>query len=208
MALAAAGDLKSALPLAEQAASLHEELVANDRDNAELRWRLARCLDELGRMRCRAGRPADAATPLERSAELYESVARDNPVLYRLDLARNQLNIAFQRAVIGRPQEALASLRQAEDLLGRSSFIWPVLFYDVACVYSLCSMDTPHGNLALAERATYADRAVASLRRAIEAGYYADAEVQSEPALDPLRQRSDFRELTLDLLFPRNPFQP
>ena len=83
MALAAAGDLKSALPLAEQAASLHEELVANDRNDAELRWRLARCLDELGRIRCRSGRPADAAAPLERSAELYESVARDNPVLYR-----------------------------------------------------------------------------------------------------------------------------
>jgi tetratricopeptide (TPR) repeat protein/tRNA A-37 threonylcarbamoyl transferase component Bud32 len=207
MALVAAGDLNSALPLAEQAASLHEELVTNDRDNAELRWRLARCLDEVGRIRCRAGRPGDAAAPLQRSAELYESVARNNPVLYRLDIARNQLNIAFHRAMIGRREEASACIRRAEDLLDQSSFVWPVLFYDLACVYSLCSRETPRGNFTLAERTTYSDRAIAALRQAIAAGYYAHGEIQCEPALDPLRQRRDFRELTLDLLFPSNPFQ-
>jgi tetratricopeptide (TPR) repeat protein/tRNA A-37 threonylcarbamoyl transferase component Bud32 len=208
MALTTSGDLKSALAMAEQAASVHEELVADHRDDAELRWRLARCLDELGRIRCRAGRPTEAAISLERSAELYESVARDNPVLYRLDLARNQLNIAFQRAVTGRPMEALVSLRKAEDLLDRSSFVWPVVFYDLACVYSLCSAEAPSGSFALAERKSYSDRAITALRRAIASGYYADGEIQREPALDPLRQRSDFQELVLDVSFPGNPFQP
>ena len=71
-------------------------------EDVEFRWRLARCLDEVGRIRSRSGRPADAGEPLERSAEFYESVARDNPVPYRLDVARNQLNLAFQRAATGR----------------------------------------------------------------------------------------------------------
>ena len=77
-----------------------------------------------------------------------------------------------------------------------------MLFYDLACVYSLCSMETPRGHFTLAERTAYSDRAIAALRRAIAAGYYADGEIQREPALDPLRQRSDFQELILDLSFP------
>jgi serine/threonine-protein kinase len=206
MAMVAAGDMKSALPLAEQAASLHEELVAIHRNDAELRWRLARCLDVVGRIRSRSGRPADAAVPLERSAELYESVAPDNPVLYRLDLARNQLNIAYHRAVTGRPEEATARIRKAEDLLERSSFVWPVLFYDLACIYSLCSMETPRGHFTLAERTAYSDRAIAALRRAIAAGYRDIDEIRRDPAINPLRSRADFQALFLDLSFPADPF--
>ncbi len=98
---------------------LHEELVAAHHTDAEFRWRLARCLDEVGRIRSRTGRPADAAAPLDRAARFYESVARANPTLYRLDVVRNQLNIAFQRALTGRVQQALAGTRKAEDLLQR-----------------------------------------------------------------------------------------
>jgi hypothetical protein len=68
-------------------------------------------------------------------------------------------------------------------------------------------MESPRRDFTLAERTNYSDRAIAALRRAIAAGYYADGEIQREPALDPLRQRTDFQELTLDLSFPSNPFQ-
>jgi hypothetical protein len=67
-------------------------------------------------------------------------------------------------------------------------------------------METPRGHFTLAERTAYSDRAIAALRRAIAAGYYADGEIQRDAALDALRRRGDFRELMLDLSFPADPF--
>src|SRR5262249_3386559 len=116
LALVARGDSVRALELAERATAVHEALVATAGSDIEFRWRLARCLDEGGRIRARSGRPTDAAGPLERSAEIYDSVARDNPVLYRLDLARNQLNLALQRALKGSYKQARECIKSAEDL--------------------------------------------------------------------------------------------
>jgi tetratricopeptide (TPR) repeat protein/tRNA A-37 threonylcarbamoyl transferase component Bud32 len=206
LTLFASGDAAGALRLAEQAAALHEELVAANREAVEFRWRLARCLDEVGRIRSRTGRPADAADPLERSAEWYESVARANPVPYRLDVARNQLNIAYQRAMTGRLEDALPCIQTAEDQLNRASTVWPVLFYDLACAYSLCSAATPSSAPSPAERESRRLRAVVALRRAVSAGYNDLGQIRQDPVLDPLRPRRDFQELMMDLSFPADPF--
>jgi tetratricopeptide (TPR) repeat protein len=207
LTLVATGDAAAALRLAEQAAALHEELVKVDHEKDEFRWRLARCLDEVGRIRSRYGRPADAAGPLERSAELYDSVARRNPILYRLDVARNQLNIAFQRAVTGRSEQALACIRRAEDLLNRPGPAWPVLYYDQACVYSAWSTATPCNAPTPADRESRTQRAVEALRRAVAAGYNDLGQIRRDPVLDPLRLRRDFQELVMDLSFPSDPFR-
>jgi eukaryotic-like serine/threonine-protein kinase len=207
LAQVASGDSVSGLRLVERAAALHEELVAADPRAVEFRWRLARCLDEVGRIRCRSGRPADAAGPLERSAELYAAVAHDNPVLYRLDVARNQLNLAFQRAVTGRRDEALVCIQRAEDLLSRSSSVWPVLLYDLACDYSLCASVGNTAAVTSADLESCARRAVGALRRASAAGYSEIGQVRHDPAFDILRSRRDFQELVMDTSFPVNPFQ-
>jgi eukaryotic-like serine/threonine-protein kinase len=208
LALVASGDSARALELVERAATVHEELVAADRGALEFRWRLARCLDEVGRIRSRSGREADAAGPLERSAELYETVARDNPVPYRLDVARNQLNLAFQRAATGRPQDALASIRSAEDLMNRSSSVWPMLFYDLACAYSRYSLAT-QGNLTFAaDRESCRRQAVVALRKAVTAGYCDLAQIQADVLLEPLHSCRDFQAMVMDLTFPSDPFQP
>src|SRR5262249_9696593 len=160
MALFARGDSRSALQLAERAAAVHEELVAAHREETEFRWRLARCLDEVGRIRTRSGRPADAADSLERSSEFYDSVARDNPVPYRLDIARNQLNLAHQRALTGNLDKARECIKRAEYLLERSSSILPVLFYDLACAYSLISRTSVGDSLSPAKQDSYRRHAV------------------------------------------------
>ena len=53
LAKVAAGDSSAALELIERAAAVHEELVATHSGDVEFRWRLARCLDEVGRIRSR-----------------------------------------------------------------------------------------------------------------------------------------------------------
>jgi tetratricopeptide (TPR) repeat protein len=207
LALVARGDSGSALELAERATAVHEELVAADDGDVEFRWRLARCLDEVGRIRARSGRPADAAYPLERSSEFYDSVARDNPVPYRLDVARNQLNLAVQRALTGHLEEARDCIKQAEYLLERSSSVLPVLFYDLACAYSLSS-GVKIGDLpSPAIRDSCQRQAVIAVRRALAANYCDLAQIRRDPFLEPLRACNEFQLLVMDLSLPLDPFK-
>jgi serine/threonine protein kinase len=201
------GDSASALELAERAAVVHEELVAAHREDVEFRWRLARCLDEVGRIRTRSGRPADAAGSLERSSEFYDSVARDNPVPYRLDVARNQLNLAHQRALTGNFDQARECIKNAEYLLERSSSILPVLFYDLACAYSLSSRTSAADSLSPAKQDSYRRHAVYALRRALSAGYCDLAQIRRDPFLEPLKACHEFELLVMDLSLPLDPFQ-
>ena len=58
-----------------------------------------------------------------------------------------------------------------------------------------------------AECEAYADRAMATLRRAVAAGLSDVALLRRDIDLDPLRPRRDFQELLMDLSFPADPFQ-
>jgi tetratricopeptide (TPR) repeat protein len=207
LALVARGDSGSALELAERAAAVHEELIAAHREDVEFRWRLARCLDEVGRIRTRSGRPAEAADSLERSSEFYDSVARDNPVPYRLDVARDQLNLAHQRALTGNSDKARKCIKNAEYLLERSTSILPVLFYDLACAYSLSSQTSVADSLSPAKRDSDRRHAVYALRRALSAGYCDLAQIRRDPFLEPLKGCREFQLLVMDLSLPLDPFK-
>jgi serine/threonine-protein kinase len=209
LAIAASGDLEAALGLAGQATALQEELVRADRGDVEFRWRLARCLDEIGRIRSLSGRAAAAAEPLERAAGLYEDLARDNPVLYAVDLARNRLYLASQRALSDRPEEAADCVRRAEEILNGFSQIRPeMILFDIACGDSLWSVAGQDGAITPSEREPRARRAVAALRQAVAAGHRNPSQIRRDPVLDPLRARPDFRDLMADSSFPDDPFQP
>jgi eukaryotic-like serine/threonine-protein kinase len=206
LALAASGDLAEAQRLAERASALLEELVRSDRDDVEFRWRLARCLDEVGRIRTQSGRTAEATEPLERAAEFFEALARDNPVLYGVDLVRNRLYLASQRALSGRADEAASYIRRAEDLLDRTSKVQPgMVLFDIACAHALWSVAGQDGAIAADEREPRASRAIAALRSAVAAGHRDLGQIRRDPLLDPLRPRRDFQDLMTDSSFPDDP---
>jgi hypothetical protein len=54
--------------------------------------------------------------------------------------------------------------------------------------------------------ATLADRAMEILRRAVISSRARRASIQTEPGLNPLRSRDDFRLLMMDLAMPADPF--
>jgi hypothetical protein len=58
------------------------------------------------------------------------------------------------------------------------------------------------------EGRTYAHRAMAALRRSVNAGFLDIEKLRSDPDLDALRSRPDFQMLLLDVAFPRDPFAP
>jgi hypothetical protein len=57
-----------------------------------------------------------------------------------------------------------------------------------------------------AEAVTEAEAAMALLRRAVAMGYRSPDVFRTEGALDPLRDRPDFRLLEMDLALPAEPF--
>ena len=66
--------------------------------------------------------------------------------------------------------------------------------------------DPAEGPAATERRRRDADRAVATIRRAIAMGY-ADSDVlKHDPDFDSLRARPDFQILLMDLNFPADPF--
>jgi tetratricopeptide (TPR) repeat protein len=207
LAVAASGDLGEASRLMGRAKVLLEELGGADAGDVELRWRLARCLDDSGKIHDRSGHPDRAAGSLRRAAALYEDLAREDPVQYGVDLARNQIYQASHLSLSGRRGEAESCLRSAEDVLRRSSGVRAeAVFFDIACAYALWSVAGQDGAIEPAEREARARRAVAALRRAAAAGYYDLEKLRRDPALAPLRPRRDFQELLMDLSFPVDPF--
>jgi hypothetical protein len=86
-------------------------------------------------------------------------------------------------------------------------------FYLQACLLAQCAglaAESP-GAFPDEDRAWLAgssDRAMAALRRAIDAGFGYAAFLRTEEDLAPLRSRPDFQALLLDVAFPANPFAP
>jgi serine/threonine-protein kinase len=203
---AAAGDLGAALRSAKRAMDLFEELVRDGRRDVEIRWRLARSLDEIGRIGSLSGRAADAAAALERAAEIHEALARDDPGYYGVDLVRNRLYAAGQRLAAGRPEEARACLRRAENELERSHRgRADLLLHDLSCSHILWSAAGREGAIEPDQREARTRRAITALRRAVLAGHADLMQVRRDPVLDPLRRRRDFEEIIMDLSFPAEP---
>jgi hypothetical protein len=66
--------------------------------------------------------------------------------------------------------------------------------------------DQPNSGVSAAQAASEVDTAITSLRRAIAMGYRSPNAFRTDDALDPLRNRPEFRLLAMDLAFPAEPF--
>jgi tetratricopeptide (TPR) repeat protein len=86
----------------------------------------------------------------------------------------------------------------------------PVDFYNAACYLGLLVKGAASAPWPDAKRAaialSYGNRAVASLRMALDRGYRNPGLIRTDPDLDSLRSRPDFQLLMMDLAFPAEPF--
>jgi hypothetical protein len=134
---------------------------------------------------------------------LYEALALAYPGQPRFqdDLIWIHALLAQARVATGRTPEARAELREAERRLGQVPV--PALDTLVSLAGGYAMMSAAVG---ADERREYADRAMATLRRAAAAGSIAADTLQSDPSFVPLRSRPDFRLLLMDLAMPSDPF--
>jgi hypothetical protein len=68
-----------------------------------------------------------------------------------------------------------------------------VQLYDFARVYAVASGSTAD------DKQSYTNRAMEMLTQAMKAGYMDAARMKTDPDLDPLRDRDDFKRLVADL---------
>jgi len=93
-----------------------------------------------------------------------------------------------------------------EGLPFRSGEEW----YELACRHAaLASAAGREGSgISAGDGEADADKAMTLLHKAVAQGYRNADAMAKEVALDPLRDRADFRLLMMDLAFPGRPFAP
>jgi tetratricopeptide (TPR) repeat protein len=160
------------------------------------------------------GKAAEAVPSLLRAAEMCETVLREVPGEpqvqgHLVEVLVEGLGKTYRK--LGRAADALASYRRAADVLaamGRQTD--PTDLYNLACCLAQCAAlgMAAEGPAASLRSAQDADRALAALRMAIEAGGCNRDDVDRDTDLEPLRTRPDFQALRLDPDFPAEPFAP
>jgi hypothetical protein len=200
-----AGRPAEALACVDKVLPAHEQLV-----RAEQEWPAKALLA--------AGNDSDKLEPRRGHYRLIEPVAQENSAL-----RRQSADLLAQKAAAlghgGRGAEAVEAVRQAialaEGLVvgdrqvrsppASPAAVWsffaeeiyrqePCYLYDLACHLALASTLSAETGIPDA-----AGRAVQALRDYIASGFDNPHKLRTDPALDPLRKRDDFRKLVRDL---------
>jgi serine/threonine-protein kinase len=200
---AAEAEYRAALVLYQKLADDHPAVT-------DFRSDLANSHNGLGNLLSRTGRPAEAEAEHRRSLALRQKLAEENPAVtgYQRDLASSLSRMGKIQQRAGRASEAVASFRTAVAVMERLPTLATGHLYDLACYQALLAgaAAEPDSGLSAAEGRAEADRAMATLCRAVAGGFRNLAHMRTDTDLDPLRGRDDFRLLMLDLAMPADPF--
>ncbi len=189
----------------ESAAAVALMLADAHPGNNEFKSRLAAIYHDLADFDSGIGKCSEAIRWSDQALAVRRKMIDTDPAQKSslADAARRH-GIVLQKC--RQPAQAVTAFRQAITILeGQSS---AGALYDLACLQSLLSgiaADTGAG-LTAADSQTEADNAMKSLRRAIAAGWRRPEHMRIDTDLDPIRSRSDFQMLMLDLAMPVDPF--
>jgi serine/threonine-protein kinase len=211
--LMVSGKSSEALAVHEQARAIQEKLAEANPNVTQILVQLAKNLERIGSLLLQLGKPAEALVTHEKALAIRQRLAETNPSVtdLQLDLAQSLARVGRLKQQAGRAAEADAlfeQFRQTIAVLAHLPTLNPVDLYNLACSHAILAgvAAQPGSSMTTGERQAEADRAIQWLGRAIAAGYRKLALIQSDPDLDPLRSRSDFQLLMLDLAFPADPF--
>jgi tetratricopeptide (TPR) repeat protein len=198
-ALVSLGKPAEALPEYDRAMLLYSKL--EDAHPGQWREYLAYVLTRVGAALVSLGKLAEALPEFDRAVQLYRKLedARPGQWIDKLVDAHRSRGIALRK--LGRPAEAVAAYRESLRLLEGLSKPEPVNVYDAACCHALLHAvaNDKGSGLSSADGQDEADRAVATLRRAITAGYNEAAHMRKDTDLDSLRNRPEFEKLLTNL---------
>ena len=202
----------AALAAFEQARAISQKLAGANPAVTRFEGDLAQSYQGIGSIQDLTGHFADAIASFDRARTILQKLVDANPTLTLLQnrLAMTYSYVGLVRQRTGRPAEAAAEFEKAVAIMDRISKLQPSSYdlYNLACFQSLLSgvAGQPGSGLTGTDVGVLGGQAVATLRRAVDAGLRDVAFMRRDADLDPLRARPDFQLLLLDLAFPNQPF--
>jgi serine/threonine-protein kinase len=177
---------------------LAEGLVKSNPDNDEYRDLLADACQVLGSLARNDGQLDDAAAAFREGIRHQQAALGRAPecTRYRLGLAGGYEQLTRVLCDLGRPAEAAAAARERRRFAqGDAGEL-----YAVARTLALCIPVVGRGKPALGadeyrQQEAYAEEAVACLGQALAAGFAEVERLRTDPDLEALRNREDFRRL-------------
>ncbi len=193
----------------EQSLSIRQKLANASPSKPWLQSDVANSHSNIGYLERDTGRPAQAIESFERARSILQKLTNANPAVagFRNSLALCLINVGQLKRSARRTAEALRAFEQALALKEGLPHASPDSRYDLACLLSqMTALNSERGSGGPA--APTADRAMRALREAVEAGFRDRKHMENDSDLDPLRTRSDFQLLMMDLAFPADLFVP
>jgi tetratricopeptide (TPR) repeat protein len=205
------GRISDALNQYEAARSIFQDLI--DRFPPRLlprtRDELSNVIINIAEIQRRQGRLAEARASCGKAIAIRAALIQDFPEVmnYRLRTGECQLRSGQVRQAAGDILGAAADWRRAIAFYqGLNKRAGEIAMFEAGCHAMLSSIAGMSGSgFSVDDGSSEADKAMAILRRLNSDGYRAH-ELRNESCLDPLRARSDFKLLMLDVDFPSDPF--
>jgi tetratricopeptide (TPR) repeat protein len=200
-----------ARPLAQRAVAVFERTAAANPQRLDVQVELAELYCTLGEIEAADGQPERARGCFERAQAIrqkrLEADPNDEPSLAFCADSLRRIGTTLQAT--GRPADAVAYYRRSIAILKGLKTPRALDLYDEACCHSLIAgaAKLAGSGVSAAEGLAEAERAVAGVRQAFEAGYGNLVWVQSgDSDLIPIRSRPDFQALIMDRSMPVEPF--
>jgi serine/threonine-protein kinase len=204
------GEPAEALTSLEAARALYQRLAEANPAVTDFQLELANTLLETGDVHRLVGQSTEARTYYERALAIIERVRKIRPAHADQLQMFGLKGLGATQQASGQPADAVESWRRAiaSDEWTRSSSS-ETLYCLAGCHARIGGIAGAAGSgLSAAEGAAELDRAMSVLRRAVAAGYRNFTWMSRDPDLDPLRARTDFQILMMDLAMPHMPFAP
>jgi eukaryotic-like serine/threonine-protein kinase len=208
--LAQAGKMREAIGYYTREEAIRQKLaqavsaIPDDRDY------LANCHTNTADVLRRLGRLDEALAACERALAMREPLVDAHPAVpaYREHLGETYLRL-------GQVRRDMENLAGAADAWKRACAHYDAnksrdgepTFFLACCHAGLAGIaGRPGSGVSTADGAERAHQAMAVLGQAVRMGYRNPDAYRTESALDPLRNRPDFRALLMDLVMPSTPF--
>jgi len=204
------GDPAGALPAYGKALAIFQKLVDANPKVPDYRLFLALSQIFTADALRRIGRNPEGRDRCERAITLLERLVQDHPEVpsYRDHVAGALRCRGLARLGLGDLAGASADTRRAMEVWdGLASRVGEQWFETACCHATLACLAGRDGSgVSSGAASAEADKAMALLTKAVATGFRNANVFRIETALDPLRNRPDFRLLMMDLAFPEEPF--
>ena len=205
------GRYAEALPMYRQELETRRRMVAADATNNDYRDDVANCETNIAAALLALGDPARGRAACDHAIAIRRRLIEGDPenTEYRTGLGESLLRSGRLRRATGDIPGAAADWREAIALfegLPTPARVGEIAGLEAGCRAMLSTLaGLPGSDVSASDGPREADAAMALLRRAVSDGFRVTI-LRVEPALDPLRDRPDFRALRMDVVFPADPF--